>query len=55
LREAQPPSGGCVLKPHHTAAPIPRRPAAFGRLCIETTTTLNTGEMTDSRLRAAVY
>ena len=34
---SQPPSGGCVLKPKPPMARIgPQRPAAFGRLCVET-------------------
>ena len=33
----QPPSGGCVLKQNHCrAADAAPRPAAFGRLCVET-------------------
>ena len=33
----QPPSGGCVLKPPLTVAPLTVLPAAaFGRLCVET-------------------
>ena len=34
----QPPSGGCVLKPQISSTPWLRkaRPAAFGRLCVET-------------------
>ena len=52
----QPPSGGCVLK--HLAEwskKVSKQPAAFGRLCVETTPTL-TGILvtTPSRLRAAV-
>ena len=36
-QEAQPPSGGCVLKlPSATQNYFPRVPAAFGRLCVET-------------------
>ena len=36
-RLAQPPSGGCVLKLHeYTAGALRPRPAAFGRLCVET-------------------
>ena len=52
----QPPSGGCVLKPHASAL-ISRssRSAAFGRLCVET---LVRGRIMPpvmlSRLRAAV-
>ena len=34
---AQPPSGGCVLKQGYQVAGIGNeRPAAFGRLCVET-------------------
>ena len=34
----QPPSGGCVLKPRFEfAALLFAKPAAFGRLCVETT------------------
>ena len=33
----QPPSGGCVLKPvRGIGASLPKRPAAFRRLCVET-------------------
>ena len=33
----QPPSGGCVLKPYRqTAFVLSQKPAAFGRLCVET-------------------
>ena len=37
VEEAQPPSGGCVLK-HKTPLGVRMRyfPAAFGRLCVET-------------------
>ena len=35
---AQPPSGGCVLKPATRAAPPNWRSAAFRRLCVETST-----------------
>ena len=38
LGSLQPPSGGCVLKQRHpTLASRPHPPAAFGRLCVETT------------------
>ena len=38
----QPPSGGCVLKRHITkAADLYRRPAAFRRLCVETTSSIS--------------
>ena len=56
LREAQPPSGGCVLKQLKTATAKPaNRPAAFGRLCVETDlcTFLKVFDAC-SRLRAAV-
>ena len=33
----QPPSGGCVLKPFGVGMYLPNLPAAFGRLCVETT------------------
>ena len=37
----QPPSGGCVLKRHLVQRPlIDIGPAAFGRLCVETTASL---------------
>ena len=35
--DSQPPSGGCVLKLHSFVECLPHsRPAAFGRLCVET-------------------
>ena len=37
FRSRQPPSGGCVLKPSASVGvKILRPPAAFGRLCVET-------------------
>jgi len=56
LREAQPPSGGCVLK-HLFGLQLINEPstAAFGRLCVETMTDLLRAYLyTNSRLRAAV-
>ena len=53
---SQPPSGGCVLKPPWRKA-LKRtvRPAAFGRLCVETQVTKHCNVVdTTSRLRAAV-
>ena len=39
MRGAQPPSGGCVLKPEEEGDfTIREVPAAFGRLCVETNT-----------------
>ena len=36
-RGTQPPSGGCVLKPINTLVIVSdSKPAAFGRLCVET-------------------
>ena len=52
----QPPSGGCVLK-HRTnlSRNFTQTPAAFGRLCVETSTdTATKGKGNASRLRAAV-
>ena len=38
IEVGQPPSGGCVLKlPQSVVAMITVIPAAFGRLCVETT------------------
>ena len=35
--KSQPPSGGCVLKPHNDLrSKKMSQPAAFGRLCVET-------------------
>ena len=52
----QPPSGGCVLK--HSFISLVQRlpaPAAFGRLCVETSKRVNRlGLKQPSRLRAAV-
>ena len=40
-REIQPPSGGCVLKLLQIYAfQTAKKPAAFGRLCVETLKTL---------------
>ena len=39
-RKFQPPSGGCVLKQSHTRRQNHPRTAAFGRLRVETTTTV---------------
>ena len=52
----QPPSGGCVLKHGLVRRTIIRRwPAAFGRLCVETTTEeAHDYVLSPSRLRAAV-
>ena len=54
----QPPSGGCVLKHYikaHDLIQTACKPAAFGRLCVETLpVTCNTALGTTSRLRAAV-
>ena len=36
LREAQPPSGGCVLKRKNVKMASREESAAFGRLCVET-------------------
>ena len=55
-KDCQPPSGGCVLKPlGAVVAVVEAEPAAFGRLCVETSVMgykLLTGLA--SRLRAAV-
>ena len=53
---SQPPSGGCVLKPKEAQAfGLIEGPAAFGRLCVETHTTLLVLRICSaSRLRAAV-
>ena len=52
----QPPSGGCVLKPHHRQPTNQTtRPAAFGRLCVETIIIRRKSKyFNSSRLRAAV-
>ena len=52
----QPPSGGCVLKPLAISRTFSDGdPAAFGRLCVETTSSNNsTSSSSSSRLRAAV-
>ena len=52
----QPPSGGCVLKPLLWACSHEQgRAAAFGRLCVETTSGVRKpGNKPSSRLRAAV-
>ena len=52
----QPPSGGCVLKHFDSfRVGVLLRPAAFGRLCVETAAYLpNTSAKKTSRLRAAV-
>ena len=54
--EDQPPSGGCVLKrPTREKYLAKIRPAAFRRLCVETTSISNTAFNTAaSRLQAAV-
>ena len=53
---AQPPSGGCVLKPADVNGKATRiRPAAFGRLCVETVRVIFLlPVLFASRLRAAV-
>ena len=53
---SQPPSGGCVLKhSFYIMRVINAQPAAFGRLCVETTTNVeNVTYEGTSRLRAAV-
>ena len=52
----QPPSGGCVLKPQPVSLLIQAvKPAAFGRLCVETLTAKRKeAKLQTSRLRAAV-
>ena len=52
----QPPSGGCVLKRYlYLRAEQPKSPAAFGRLCVETSASLMLPMIAiTSRLRAAV-
>ena len=52
----QPPSGGCVLKHFgYRVGEAYRIPAAFGRLCVETTLWGYNAHFEDaSRLRAAV-
>ena len=54
--DAQPPSGGCVLKPTPSNNEFMTvKPAAFGRLCVETTDCYVLARTkTASRLRAAV-
>ena len=56
LGAAQPPSGGCVLKPQGLdSGRNHMKPAAFRRLCVETSPNLNTARiMAASRLQAAV-
>ena len=53
---AQPPSGGCVLKlAEYEQTERWNGPAAFGRLCVETTNDVGVVfETPASRLRAAV-
>ena len=55
-RMAQPPSGGCVLKQNQPRPSTKRRqPAAFGRLCVETSEQVAEEAASEpSRLRAAV-
>ena len=52
----QPPSGGCVLKQEQVAVvAVAEAPAAFGRLCVETSPNVEFIELDKpSRLRAAV-
>ena len=48
--KTQPPSGGCVLK--QPMPPLPRhagRPAAFGRLCVETSVGLGLSLITGTQ------
>ena len=56
LSDNQPPSGGCVLKRYlYLRAEQPKSPAAFGRLCVETSASLMLPMIAiTSRLRAAV-
>ena len=55
-RLGQPPSGGCVLKRDNRLDVTPyTKPAAFGRLCVETTVQVGKSTLAEtSRLRAAV-
>ena len=47
LLQAQPPSGGCVLKPMETIHLIGgNEPAAFGRLCVETSVIIRVSDGT---------
>ena len=51
----QPPSGGCVLKQiFNLLQAVALRPAAFGRLCVETERVAGIHWIRSSRLRAAV-
>ena len=50
----QPPSGGCVLKRGKEYQKNTERPAAFGRLCVETLKWHVVRNIISSRLRAAV-
>ena len=55
LREAQPPSGGCVLKPRSVEHTHTDHTAAFRRLCVETIGGGGAGAAAAfSRLQAAV-
>ena len=56
IKPSQPPSGGCVLKPRlNVMRKALSKPAAFGRLCVETPFGNGDGEPDwASRLRAAV-